>query len=125
MMNLDSPTNLVALIDDNGVGRLIREWRRVRAMTQHQLAAATQVSARHLSFVENGRARPSRKLIHRVIGTLKIPERKANEMLAAAGFSPTTRPSAYTIDAIAPVSRALDFLLASHQPYPAFAMDRL
>jgi transcriptional regulator with XRE-family HTH domain len=92
------------------VGDHLREWRQRRRMTQLDLACEAEISTRHLSFVETGRAHPSRDMVLRLAERLEIPLREQNLLLVAAGFAP-----------IYP-QRAL--ILAGHEPYPALAVDR-
>jgi len=104
------------------IGALLREWRQRRRLTQLDLASMAEVSARHLCFLETGRARPSRDMILRLAETLQVPLRDRNILLDAAGFSCafSERPLAdlkVVLDAIAVVLRG-------HEPFPAFAIDR-
>lgn len=105
-------------------GDLLREWRGVRRMSQLDLALAAEVSARHVSFLESGRAEPSRAMTLRLAAALDLPKAAANEALKAAGFAavyPALPPSAPDL---APVRRAISMTLASHQPFPGIAISR-
>ncbi|HEY6641949.1 helix-turn-helix transcriptional regulator [Povalibacter sp.] len=108
----------------NRIGPLLREWRTVRRLSQLDLALSADVSARHLSYVETGKAQPSRDMIGRLANVLDLPLRERNALLLAAGFAPTFRESALTAAEMAPVRRALDFILEHQNPYPAFVMTR-
>ncbi len=101
---------------------MIRDWRLRRRLTQLDLALAVGVSARHLSFVETGRARPSSRLVAALGERLDMPLGARNEALLAAGFAP--RYSAHRLDdePMRPVRAALDTVLAAHAPYPALVL---
>jgi len=103
-------------------GELLREWRGVRGMSQLELGCAAGVSSRHVSFVETGRAQPSRPMVLRLAETLEVPLRERNGMLLAAGFAPAYRESG--LHDLTPVQRALELVLRSHEPNPAFVLDR-
>jgi len=106
------------------VGHLLRYWRNARKLSQLDVALAAEVSARHLSFVETGRARPSKDMILRLSEVLDVPFRERNGLLSAGGFAPHYRETALDDEAMAPVRKAIDFILDHHHPYPAVAMDR-
>lgn len=105
------------------VGPLLRDWRARRKLTQLELANRTGMSARHLSFVETGRARPSRALLLRVTDELDVPAGQRNEMLVAAGYAPFHEPSPVEIPRTPMVEAAIARLLKRHEPYPAIATD--
>jgi transcriptional regulator with XRE-family HTH domain len=106
------------------VGDLLREWRLRRRMSQLHLALEAEVSARHLSFVETGRATPSRQMVLRLAERLEVPLRERNVLLLAAGFAPAFSDLALDDPAMTTARRAIDLLLAGHEPYPALAIDR-
>jgi transcriptional regulator with XRE-family HTH domain len=106
------------------VGDLLREWRQRRRLSQMDLSNEAEVSARHLSFVETGRSKPSRELLLHLAEHLDVPLRDRNGMLLAAGYAPVYRETALADDAMGPVRAALDKILTSHQPYPAVIVDR-
>jgi transcriptional regulator with XRE-family HTH domain len=106
------------------VGPLLREWRQRRNLTQLELALGSAVSARHLSFIETGRARPSREMILHLAERLDIPLRERNQLLLAAGFAPVFGERALDESEMAPVREALGRFLSAHEPYPAVAVDR-
>jgi transcriptional regulator with XRE-family HTH domain len=105
-------------------GQLVREWRLRRNLSQFQLAAGSAVSARHLSFIETGRARPSREMVLHLADRLEIPLRERNRLLLAAGFAPAYGERALDDPEMAPVREALERFLAAHEPYPALVVDR-
>jgi transcriptional regulator with XRE-family HTH domain len=107
-----------------GVGRLLRHWRQRRRLSQLDLALAAEVSARHLSFVESGRSRPSRELVLHLAEHLDVPLRERNSLLLAAGYAPAYHETPLDAEAMAPVRTALDKILAGHEPYPAAIVDR-
>jgi transcriptional regulator with XRE-family HTH domain len=107
-----------------GVGGLLREWRSRRRLSQLDLAIEAEVSARHLSFVETGRPRPSRELVLHLAEHLDVPLRERNALLLAAGYAPTFRATPLDADEMAPVRDALDKILGAHDPYPAVVVDR-
>src|SRR5438270_12254941 len=114
----------VAATRPTGVGDLLREWRQRRRLSQMDLSNEAEVSARHLSFVETGRSKPSRELLLHLAEHLDVPLRDRNGMLLAAGYAPVYRETALDAETMAPVRAALDKILTSHQPYPAVIVDR-
>jgi transcriptional regulator with XRE-family HTH domain len=106
------------------VGPLLREWRQRRRLSQLALACDAEISARHLSFVETGRAHPSREMVLRLAEQLDVPLRERNALLVAAGFAPVYRERSIDDPALAAARRAVDLVLAGHEPYPALAVDR-
>ncbi|MBN1094396.1 helix-turn-helix domain-containing protein [Blastococcus sp. TML/M2B] len=106
------------------VGELLRSWRRRRRLSQLDLAVEAGVSARHLSFVETGRARPSREMVLHLAEQLEVPLGARNELLAAAGFAPAYRRRDLGDPDMAVVREALDRVLAAYEPFPALAVDR-
>lgn len=107
-----------------GVGELLREWRTRRRLSQMELSLEAQVSARHLSFVETGRSRPSRELVLHLAEHLEVPLRERNGLLLAAGYAPTFSQTPWGSPDMAPVRAALDKILSGHEPFPAIAVDR-
>jgi transcriptional regulator with XRE-family HTH domain len=105
-------------------GHLLREWRTRRNLSQFQLASGAAVSARHLSFIETGRARPSREMVLHLAERLEIPLRERNRLLLAAGFSPAYGERPLDSPEMAPVRDALERFLTAHEPYPALVVDR-
>jgi transcriptional regulator with XRE-family HTH domain len=105
------------------VGELLREWRRQRRLSQLELARTSAVSARHLSFIETGRARPSREMVLHLARRLDVPLRERNRLLLAAGYAPIFGERSIDEPEMAPVREALDRFLAAHEPYPALVID--
>jgi transcriptional regulator with XRE-family HTH domain len=105
-------------------GRLLREWRALRGMSQLKLATGAGASPRHLSFVETGRSQPSRDMVLRLAEALDVPLRERNALLGAAGFAAVFRESALGAPEIAPIERMLAFLLERYEPFPAYLLDR-
>jgi transcriptional regulator with XRE-family HTH domain len=106
------------------VGMLLRDWRRRRRLSQLDLALEAGVSARHLSFVETGRSRPSAQMVLHLADQLEVPLRDRNGLLLAAGYAPEYGQRALDEPEMEPVRRALDLVLAGHDPYPAVVVDR-
>jgi transcriptional regulator with XRE-family HTH domain len=107
-----------------GVGPLLRDWRRHRRLSQLDLAVEAEVSARHLSFVETGRSRPSRELVLHLAEHLDVPLRDRNSLLLAAGYAPVYRETSLDANEMAPVRDAIDKILTGHEPFPAVVVDR-
>ena len=105
-------------------GEHLRHWRQHRRLSQLDLASEADISTRHLSFVETGRASPSREMVLRLSERLDIPLRERNTLLVAAGFAPMYRERALDDPALASARQAVELILKSHEPYPALAMDR-
>jgi transcriptional regulator with XRE-family HTH domain len=106
------------------VGDLLRTWRQRRRMSQLDLACEADISTRHLSFVESGRARPSRDMVLHLAERLQVPLRERNQLLVAAGFAPVYAERRLDDPALAAARKAVDLVLAGHEPYPAVAVDR-
>jgi len=106
------------------IGELLRDWRRRRSLSQLELALEADVSSRHVSFLETGRARPSREMVLRLAEHLDIPLRERNRLLLAAGYAPLYVERSLEEPEMAPVHRALDRFLRAHEPYPAVVLDR-
>jgi transcriptional regulator with XRE-family HTH domain len=105
-------------------GELLRQWRERRRRSQLDLALAAEISARHLSFVETGRARPSRDMLLRLAEQLEVPLRERNHLLLAGGYAPVFGQAALDAPEMAGVREALRKVLAGHEPYPAVVVDR-
>src|SRR5438094_10388287 len=114
----------VAATRPTGVGDLLREWRQRRRLSQMDLSNEAEVSARHLSFVETGRSKPSRELLLHLAEHLDVPLRDRNGLLLAAGYAPDYRKTPLDDASMAPVRAALDKVLAGHEPFPAVIVDR-
>jgi transcriptional regulator with XRE-family HTH domain len=105
-------------------GEHLRHWRQHRRLSQLDLAQEAEISTRHLSFVETGRASPSREMVLRLSERLDIPLRERNALLVAAGFAPMYRERALDDPALAAARRAVELVLKGHEPSPALAVDR-
>ena len=106
------------------VGDHLREWRQRRHLSQLDLAVDAEISARHLSFVETGRAAPSRDMVLRLAERLDVPLRERNVLLVAAGFAPAFQQRALDDPALKSARQAIDLVLKAHEPNPALAVDR-
>jgi transcriptional regulator with XRE-family HTH domain len=106
------------------VGDHLREWRQRRHLSQLDLAVDAEISARHLSFVETGRAAPSRDMVLRLAERLDVPLRERNVLLVAAGFAPAFPQRALDDPALKSARQAIDLVLKAHEPNPALAVDR-
>jgi transcriptional regulator with XRE-family HTH domain len=106
------------------LGTLLREWRQRRRISQLELALDAHVSARHLSFLETGRSRPSRQMVLHLAEQLDVPLRERNRLLLAAGYAPAYAEHAYDAPELGPVRSALQRVLDAHQPFPAVVVDR-
>nr|WP_179712294.1 helix-turn-helix transcriptional regulator [Paraburkholderia bryophila] len=106
------------------VGDLLREWRQRRRMSQLLLATEADVSTRHLSFVESGRAVPSREMVMHLAERLDVPLRARNALLVAAGYAPLFRERPLSDPQLAAAREAVELVLKGHEPYPALAIDR-
>ena len=105
-------------------GELLRDWRRRRRVSQLELSLDSNISARHLSFVETGRSKPSRETVQRLAETLEVPLRERNTMMLAAGYAPIYAEHPLDSQEMEPVRTALDRFLRAHEPYPALVVDR-
>jgi transcriptional regulator with XRE-family HTH domain len=106
------------------VGELLRAWRQRRSLSQLELALNADVSSRHVSFLETGRARPSRDMVLHLAEHLEVPLRDRNGLLLAAGYAPQYGERRLETPEMAPVREALDRFLRAHEPYPAVVVDR-
>jgi transcriptional regulator with XRE-family HTH domain len=106
------------------IGDHLREWRQRRRMSQMDLALDAEISTRHLSFLETGRAAPSRDMVLRLAERLEVPLRERNVLLVAAGFAPVFSERRLDDPALAPARAAVELVLKGHEPYPALAVDR-
>lgn len=109
---------------DADAGALLRHWRLTRHLSQLELALEAAVSTRHLSYVESGRAQPSRELILRLLDTLEVPLRERNAVLVAGGLAPEYVETSLNAPEMAPCKAAIELILGHQEPYPAFVLDR-
>ncbi len=109
---------------DNGFPVLLKTWRQRRRLSQLELALSSGVSQRHVSFLESGRAQPSRSMILQLSETLEVPLRERNDWLTAAGFAPIFKARPLDDPQMNQVMGAVRMMLANHEPFPAVAIDR-
>jgi transcriptional regulator with XRE-family HTH domain len=117
----------VCVVKKNGsrsIGDHLRAWREQRRLSQLELSLRAEVSARHLSFVETGRAAPGRELVLRLGEELEIPLRERNMLLMAAGFAPIFQQRRFDDPAFDSVRAILDLALEKQKPFPAYVIDR-
>ncbi len=107
-----------------GLGSLLREWRAARRFSQLDLALAADISARHLSYVETGKSRPSREMVVRLADALTLPLRERNDLLQAAGYAAQYPETPLAAPELVRIQRAIDFIIAQQEPYPAFVINR-
>ena len=105
------------------VGQLIKQWRERRRLSQLSLAVDAEISTRHLSFIETGRAQPSRDMVLLLARALEVPPRGRNDLLTAAGFAPVYRETGLDAPEMTNVRRALDFILRQQEPFPGLVID--
>ena len=106
------------------IGEHLRQWRLRRHLSQFDLAGEAEISARHLSFVENGRAAPSREVVLKLAERLNVPLRERNVLLVAAGFAPAFSQRSLDDPALKSARAAIELVLRAHEPSPALAYDR-
>lgn len=106
------------------IGTLLRDWRQRRRLSQLDLALAAEVSTRHLSCLETGRAQPSREMVLRLAERLEVPLRERNRLLTAAGFAPMFAQRPLDDPAMRAAREAVELVLRGHEPWPALAVDR-
>ncbi|HEX8901015.1 helix-turn-helix transcriptional regulator [Vitreimonas sp.] len=115
---------LLAMQHAQSFGEHLRSWRQRRRMSQLDLASEAGISTRHLSFVETGRAAPSREMVLQLAEHLELPLRAQNALLVAAGFAPRFGERALDDPDLAAVRAAMELVLKAHAPNPALAIDR-
>ncbi len=106
------------------IGDYLRAWRQRRRLSQLDLAGEAEISTRHLSFLETGKAQPSREMVLRLADGLDVPLRERNVLLIAAGFAPVFPQRDFADPALSAARRAVELVLAGHEPFPALAIDR-
>ncbi len=122
MTAMNPPTPVPTAADPFGTH--LRHWRQHRRLSQLDLAHEAQVSTRHLSYVETGRAAPSREMVLRLAERLEVPLRERNMLLVSAGYAPMYRQRSLDDPALASARAAVDLVLKGHEPFPALAVDR-
>jgi transcriptional regulator with XRE-family HTH domain len=105
-------------------GTILKQWRDRRSLSQLDLALISQVSQRHISFLESGRAKPSQEMVLQLATVLEIPLRHQNLMLSSAGFAPIHSETDLSAPEMASVYKAINFMLHQQEPYPAIVIDR-
>src|ERR1700739_656438 len=123
-MNTQSATARADRTQPVHIGDHLREWRQRRHLSQLDLAGDAEISARHLSFVETGRAAPSRDMVLKLAERLNVPLRERNVLLVAAGFAPAFSHRSLDDPALKSARAAIDLVLKAHEPNPALAYDR-
>jgi transcriptional regulator with XRE-family HTH domain len=103
---------------------LLREWRAARRVSQLGLALEAGTSTRHLSYIETGKAQPSRDMVDRLAEALEMPLRERNALLLAAGYAPEYAETGLDAAELMPVRRAVEFIIQHQEPYPAFVVNR-
>ncbi|MFF5408054.1 helix-turn-helix domain-containing protein [Streptomyces misionensis] len=110
-------------IDGKGVGQLLRAWRERRRLSQLELALRADSSARHISFVETGRSRPSEEMVLRLAEHLDVPVRERNALLLAAGYAPRYPETPLDDPALDALRDGMERLIQGYEPYPALVVD--
>src|SRR6201985_1248288 len=123
-MNIQTSTARTDRAGPIHIGEHLREWRQGRHLRQLDLAVDAEISARHLSFVETGRAAPSRDMVLKLAERLNVPLRERNVLLVAAGFAPAFSQRSLDDPALKSARAAIDLVLKAHEPNPALAYDR-
>ncbi len=118
------PTLETSTGGDSGFPLLLKTWRQKRRLSQLELALSACVSQRHISFLESGRAKPSRSMILQLSETLEVPLRERNDWLTAAGFAPVFKARPLDDPQMNQVMNAVRMMLKNHEPFPAVAIDR-
>jgi transcriptional regulator with XRE-family HTH domain len=112
------------LTPETPIGGLLRAWRERRRLSQMALALEAEISTRHLSFLETGRAQPSREMVLRLAEHLRVPLREQNALLLAAGFAPQYPQRPLADESLRSARDMVQRVLDGHAPYPALAIDR-
>src|SRR5262245_62106882 len=118
-----SMNTLLGFPQTDAFGRLLRQWRTTRHLSQLALATQAGISTRHLSFLETGRAQPSREMVQLLAGMLDVPLGERNALLVSAGYAPLYGERPLGAPELEPVRRALQFILRQQEPFPAFVLD--
>ncbi len=106
------------------IGVFLKRWRQIHGLSQLDLAMEAESSARHVSFIETGRSKPSREMVMRLCEVMELPLRERNKLLNAAGYSPAFKETNIDQDGFEHVRKVLDRILAQQEPYPATVMNR-
>ena len=108
----------------NQLGSLLRHWRNIRGKNQLDLSIETELSQRHISFIESGRSVPSRQVLIKIAQALDVPLRDRNVLLLSAGYAPAYSEAAWNSRQMRSVTSALERILRQNEPFPALVMDR-
>ena len=111
-------------METRAIGDHLREWRQRRRLSQLDLSLDAEISTKHLSFLETGRAQPSRDMVLRLAERLDVPLRERNVLLVSAGYAPVFPQRRLEDPALQQARKAVDLVLKGHEPYPAIAIDR-
>ncbi|MFI7411905.1 helix-turn-helix domain-containing protein [Streptomyces sp. NPDC049627] len=111
--------------NDQGVGPLLRAWREQRRVSQLELALRADSSARHISFIETGRSRPSEEMVLRLAEHLDVPVRERNALLLAAGYAPRYPETPLDDPALDALRAGMERLIQGYEPYPALVVDAM
>ncbi|MFC8491255.1 helix-turn-helix domain-containing protein [Streptomyces sp. NPDC057235] len=114
---------MTTVVSDTGVGPLLRGWRERRRLSQLELALRAGSSARHVSFVETGRSRPSEEMVLRLAEHLEVPVRERNALLLAAGYAPRYAETPLDAPRLEALREGVERLLRGYEPYPALVVD--
>ena len=114
----------MALQEPKSLGELLRKWRSMRNLSQLDLAEKAETSARHISFIETGRGRPSKGLLMRLADALEIPLRARNTLLESAGFASCYSETGLSEPEMEQVRKTLEFICLATEPYPVMIIDR-
>src|SRR6201982_125936 len=123
-MNIQTSTARTESAKPIHIGDHLREWRQRRHLSQLDLAVEAEISARHLSFVETGRASPSREMVLKLAERLDVPLRERNVLLVAGGYAPAFPQRSLDDPMLKSARQAIDLVLKAHEPNPALAHDR-
>lgn len=124
MIKPQTPSNPVIFPSNASLGVMLREWRAARRLSQLDLALDADISARHLSYIETGKAQPSREVLMRLADALEMPLRERNGLLVVGGFAPIFRETGLGTPKLVGMKQAIEAILAQQEPYPAFVLDR-
>src|SRR5262249_46336097 len=120
----ESRVSMDKLTNKSELGVLLKQWRGVRGRSQLDISVDTGISQKQISFIESGRSVPSRPTLMGIAQALEIPLRERNALLLTAGYAPMYSDAAWNSDEMKSINRALERIIAQHEPYPAMVMDR-
>ncbi|GIL41046.1 helix-turn-helix domain-containing protein [Roseiterribacter gracilis] len=121
---INADVNMATRTTHPPIGILLREWRIARRISQMELALQSDISSRHLSCIETGKAQASRETVERLADVLAMPLRERNALLIAAGYAPVYAESTLGTPALDRMRQVIDLVLGHQEPYPAFVLDR-